>query len=346
MNGQRLLLVVLVLQLAILALQARQALSPTDEANGGPAKSDTETLENLVFELREEFATSRYEIQNQTDRLRRLLDQLADGSGGAGGVARGSLYREPDADLGELTEDELVQRLYQVDQLHDEYRQDPIQRVPVEKERARIEEELRRRGDAAIDAIELRFKDTANTRHQTRMITHVVTPIGTERAYEFARKVFEDISISAGVRLVGARLAREKYGEEIDRELVDLLIDPDVAFGRREQIIYFFKENPYPPAGEAIAKLAVDPEIDRTLRRYSLQALASYEAPAAIDALKKVATDEIHGDLRAEALRSLSVILGPDVLDFARFLRGRLAEDDLLHNLIDDLEAQYRNQDG
>lgn len=339
MNSNRLLPVVILLQLATLAFQVRPYL--------GGANDDEEeesSLEEIVSELREDISTSRYELANQAERLQRMLDQLAaNGEGGPGRGPQAGLGAAPDLDISGVTESDLLFRLLEVNELHRQYKIDPIQRLPVEKERARIEEELRRRGDETIGALGLRFKEIRNTVEQTRMLTHVVAEIPGDAAIEFAYRVFQDEGISSGVRLVGATIARAKHGDEIDASFVKILSDPDTAFSRREQIIVFFKENHYPPAGPALARLAIDPEVNRLLRRYTLQALGSYPDPEAIDALKQVATEAIHGDLRAEALRSLDRILGREILDFLQFVRGRLTEDDPLHRLLDDLEASHRD---
>lgn len=342
MNGSRLLILVALLQVAILGIQGSQLLKD----RGEPDDEEASSLEEIVSELREDIATSRYELSNQADRLRRLLDQLSAGGtiggGGAGGQApRASLYEAPDMDLTGVSSDDLLFRLFEVNELHRQFKLDPIQRVPVEKERGRIEAELRLRADDAIEAIDLRFKEVSDTQEQTRLLTHIVAEVGTERAVGFAYAVFRDLAISSGVRLVGANIAHATHAAEIDEQLVKLLVDPDAAFARREQIIYFFKENHYPPAAQAMAKLAVDPEVSRMIRRFSLQALGNYPDPVVIDALKQVASEAIHGDLRAEALRSLNSILGREVLDFLHFIRGRLAEQDQLHNLLDDLESEY-----
>jgi len=341
MNGSRLLILVALLQIAILGIQGSQWLANRESA---PDEEEESTLEELMTELREDVSVARYELSNEANRLRRLLDQLAAGGSIGGGGPGGpdtSLPNSPNLDLSEISARDLLFRLFEVNELHRQFKLDPIQRVPVEKERARIEAELRKRGDASIDALDVRFKEVPDTQEQTRLLTQIVAEVETERALEFAYAVFRDQGISSGVRLVGANIAREAHAEEIDKALVNLLVDPDAAFARREQIIYFFKENHYPPAAAALAELAVDLEVARYIRRFALQALAKYPEPVVIDSLKQVASEATQGDLRAEALRSLSTILGREVLDFLQFIRGRLNDDDPLLRLVEDLELEH-----
>lgn len=303
---------------------------------------ETESVADLLSEFSDEVSATRFQISTQADRLTRLLDKLQqEGLGGAdAGKSAGHLHEDPHADLTTLTESDLLARLFEVTELHDEYKTDPIQRVPVETERARIEAELRTRGDAAINAIGSWFKETPNTRLQTRLLTNLVEPIDTDAAFELARNLFNDQAIVDGVRLVAARIAMVRWPEEINNGLVALLSDSEVTFRRLEQVIVFFGQNPYPPAAAGLCRIAVNAEFDRQLRRYSMAALAKYPEPAVIEALKQAASDATQADLRSEAIRSLKAIQGCDVVDFLEYLRPRLPADDPLLRLIDGIEAE------
>ena len=279
------------------------------------AQAEEETVADLLSDFSEEVSMSAYELKAQSNRLTRMLDKLQ--REGFAAPQQTSLTSAPHADVTTFRTADLIARLLEVNDLHDKFKTDPIQRVPIEKERGRIEEELRGRGDDAVDAVGNVFHDVPNTKHQTRLLTHIVDPIETDLTYEFAKEVFEDESINDGVRLVAARIAMEKWPDEINDGLVAILSDPDVGFKRMEQIIVFFKQNPYPPAADPLCDLAVNPEFNRQLRRYCLQTLGVYPEPKVVEALKTAASDVTQG----RPARRRAAVVEPDPRPRDRRLR-------------------------
>lgn len=317
-----------------------------------PADEDDEpaTIEDLI----EDVSTARYELRAQSDRLTRLLDRLARGEIQVQAV--GLSGTEPAATGSALGGDDpksprdLLERLAEVTDVHERFKFDPLQREPVEKERARVEDLLRRAGDDTIDAlvdfmptIPRLLQDARPGWMQTRLLTHVVAQIDTAAAADFAYGMVEDPQYNSGVRLAAATAARGRYPDRVVKRLIGLLENPDPTFSRPEQIAQFFKTNPDDRAIPALCALARNVDGDRTARRFTLETLGVYDDPRVIDALKEVSTFDVHGDLRGVAIVSLNKILGEDILSFVDYLRGQWQPDDPLHQLLDNTEAAWKS---
>lgn len=336
---RRLWIVLLVLlQAATLAAVCALFVEIRRDRGGG----DDVSIEDLV----EEVSQARFQLQSEGERLRLLIDRWRREGAPAAKRTEDGTEKDP------KTPQEIVDRLIEVDDVHARYEYDPLQREPVERERARLEELLRRSGDAAVQAVRDAFPilgDRLRSAHpgwvRTRLLTHVIDPIGTEEARRFAYEVFEDPRYNAGVRLAAARVAMKdgKLKEAVLEELLRLLGEPDPNFNRREQIALFFKQNPDPRAVEPLARIARSLDEDRLLRRMAIEALGSYTQPEAIDALREVAIDTAQADLRGAALHSLNKILGEEILPFLEHLRTLLEPEDPIHQLVDSIEALYRN---
>jgi HEAT repeat protein len=154
--------------------------------------------------------------------------------------------------------------------------------------------------------------------------------------------VFEDPRYASGVRLVAARIAMARHADAVHTELLEILRTEDPTFLHRDQIAQFFGLNPVPSAAPVLAEIAKDPAVDRDVRRACVQALGSYDAPAVVEALKEIASLDTLGDLRAESVHALHKILGENVLDFIEYLRPKLAPQDTLRTLLDNIESHYR----
>ncbi len=345
LNTPRLLWLLIALQVAAIVLIVTPLLQQ---------KAEDEPLLGEEFdELVQELSALRYQLNDQGNRLTRLLDRLARGGpsaeaagaqpaaeGGAGGVAVPDQPKTPH---------DLLQELAHVTEVLGRYEYDPLKREPVEKERGRLEDLLRRGGDDTIDAlvsffpdIPANYPDIANpTWFQTRMLTHVVDQIGSDAAVEFARRVFENTAINSGVRLAGAQIALKKHGDEITSKLIALLEDPDPSFDRPIEIVKYFQTTVEPRAIPALVALATDIDTERNLRRFTLHALSRYDDPRAVDALKEVASTAANGDLRAAALSALGDLLKQDILPFVRHLRETMPADDPLRTLLDNTESYW-----
>lgn len=301
------------------------------------------TLPEQLQELGDDVANARIELKNQADRIELLVQKLQ--REGIGGGASAPAEYDPDADLTAMSAADLVSRLEHVTEVLNRYRNDPLRREPIEHERGRIEEQLRARGDESIDAIASRIHDISDSWMQTRLLTQVVQPSGSDAANALAMRIFDDANMVAGVRLCAAQIALAKQREQVVPRLVSLLMNPEPGFDRREDVAAFFQQNPDERAVPALIALAKGDDVDRGLRRFVLKALGSYpSSPGVIDTLKEVAQLSHLGDLRAEALHSLHQIVGKDIVDFCRFLRPKLSENDPMRKLLDDLEAKYAPQ--
>jgi len=284
---------------------------------------------------------ARFELKQQADRLSRLADQYASGQAGVPQLktAVGDLPTDPPADQRSTAE--LVERLIDLHAMKARYADNPVQREPVEHARAEVEAVLRARGDASIDAIAMAFPGTTDTRAQTRLLTHVIGQLSSDAADEFALGVFEDSQFASGVRLVAARIAMRQFEDRVIERLLELMITNDPTFLHREQIASFFGQYPDPRAAAVFADLVTDQSVDASVRRFALQAMGHYDSTEIIEALKEVAALSSAGDMRAQALHSLHEILGVEILEFLRFLRPTLHENDNLLVLIDNIEEHY-----
>ncbi|MFH0944217.1 MAG: HEAT repeat domain-containing protein [Planctomycetota bacterium] len=306
--------------------------------------SSTNPLAGLE-EVREELSQARYQLGDQANRLTRLLDRLAR-EGLSAGSGNGAIA-EPDV---RKTPTELLEELANVTEVLSRWKSDPLQREPVEKERARLEDLLRRYGNDTIDALGGFFPTIVNlmpeaagpTWMQTRLLTHVVAQIDTDEAVEYARYIFEDQTINSGVRLKAAEIAMKKYEDQIILRLIDLLVHPDPNFSRPNQIVLFFKQKPDARAIPALIQVATDQEAERGVRRFTLDTLGTYDDHRVIDALKEVAVDPANVDLRGVAVNSLNKLLGKDILDFVEYLKGQIQANDPLLNLLLSIEQMYQ----
>ena len=311
----------------------------------GPG-SATNPLEDLA-EMQDELSAARYQLGDQANRLTRLLDRLARGGFSTG--AGTNVIDEPDV---KKTPTELLEELLHVTDVLSRWKNDPLQREPVEAERARLEDLLRRNGNDTIDAlggffptiVDLLPAETGPTWMQTRLLTHVVGQIDTDEAVEYARFVFEDQAVNSGVRLKAAEIAMKKYEDQIIPRLIDLLTDPDPSFSRPNQIVLFFKQKPDPRAIPALIQVATDPLSERSLRRFTLDTLGEYDDHRVIDALKGVAIDPVNVDLRGVAVNSLRKLLGKEILDFVEYLKGQIQANDPLLNLLLSIEEMYQGE--
>lgn len=294
---------------------------------------------------------ARYQLQDQANRLRDLLDRLArdgikvqgagDGAAQAAGAGSAAGPAAPEA---------LYEELLQVTEILARWKHDPIQREPVEKERARLEDLLRRHGEASIHALGPFFRtiperlpqEAQPTWMQTRILTHVVDQIDGDAAIEFARSIFEDPGTNSGVRLAAAQVVAKKHEDWVVERLIRLLDEPDPTFTRANQIVLYFKQHRDPRVVPSFIRIAKDEQADRGLRRFTLEALGLYPDHRVIDALKEVTLTATQGDLRGVALNSLNEILGKEVLDFLALLRGQLTTQDPLMRLVENLEALWQ----
>ena len=232
----------------------------------------------------------------------------------------------------------------ELNDLVERYSDDPIQREPVRKELTRVEGLLRQRGEAAIQDLATRLPALTDSKLQSRLLVNVVGQIDSASAQQLALDAFHNRKLLSGVRLVGANVAMKTHKDEIVGELVRLLDGKDDSFDRREDVAQFFKSTPDPRAAEALCRIAKNAEEPRILRRFVLQALGSYKQPEVIDTLKDVTSQEIHGELRAEALHSLNDALGRGVLEFLAFLKPKLNVDDPLRKLVIGYEDYWNKQ--
>ena len=309
---------------------------------GEDEDDDPATLEELVDEI----GTARYQLRSQADRLSRLLDQLQRGQlqlANGGGAAIAPIAAGGDEPKTPL---DLLDRLAEVTDVHERHKHDPLQRESVEKERARLEDLLRQAGDDTIGAlfdffpsVSRKLTDARPGWMRTRLLTHVVDQIDSEAAADFAFSVFEDPQYNSGVRLKAAASALGRYEDRVIVALVRLLTHPDPTFSRPEQVVQFFKANKDERAIPALCQLAQNIDGERTARRFCLETLGEYDDPRVLDALKEVATFDVHGDLRGVAIVSLNKLMGADIIPFVDYLRSQWEVDDPLHQLLDNTEA-------
>lgn len=310
-----------------------------DEADDGAGSPDDE--------LSEELSMARYDLQQQANRLRTMLDKLA-----REGIRIEGSGLNVDTETEPESPEALLDEMVRITGLLSRWKHDPLQREPVEKERARLEDLLRRHGDETIEAIALFFPtipellppEAHPTWMQTRLLTHVVGQIKTEAAIELCRSIFDDPGINSGVRLAAAEIALEKYPDRITEKLIDLLENPDTSFSRPNQIVLYFKKNKDPRVIPAFLKIAGDVTSDRGLRRFTLETMGHYPEHRVIDALKTATLEVGHGDLRGVALNSLNEILGKDILDFIRHLKTKVADEDPLLRLIENIEEMWEEK--
>jgi hypothetical protein len=327
-----LLAILVVLQLATLFLVAAPQLGL--ELFGPASEDELTTGEDVA----EEISLARYEMANQTKRFETLLARLE----ARGGAPTAAAPYDPEQDLALLSIEQLVGRWQHVASALDRYRDDPLQREPIETERGRVEAELRARGAASIAALARLLPTIDDSWKQTRLLSHVVSPIGGAAAHDLALEMFEDPAVVAGVRLFAAQIAMESHRDRVLERLVGLLENPDPTFNRPEEILYFFRNNPTPAAGPVLLKIARDPTADGVHRSFAIQALSKYGSPEVVEALKEIVEFRQLELLRVDAARSLVEILGKESLDYFRHLKPRLETDDAaMHGFIDAAEAQF-----
>jgi hypothetical protein len=296
-----------------------------------------------VGELADEIADARIALGRATDRIEATVLRLADRSATPGAAETDARADRP---LAEMTEDELFLRWQHVCDVLSRHRHDPMQREPVEDERGRVEAEMRSRKDGTIATIATRFRTVDDHWLRTRLLTHLVEPIATERAYEFALAVFDDPTFGAGIRLYAAQVAMQQPSsrDRVIGDLVDLLRHPDASFDRPADIVNFLKVSPDPRALPVLIDLARAESTEQNLRTYAIEALGSYHAPECVTALQELAQLVTLGNLRVEAVRSLHKIQGKEILEFLRTLRESIGvEDQNLRIFLDNIEMKYQN---
>lgn len=348
MMSKPLVALMLVLQLATVALLTVQVLHDRpfsedgeDEAEDGPTTID---------DLADDISQTRYELKQQVDRMTRMIDGLArDGIGTGAAPAPQDDAVGVVGDPSKMSTPQLVAKVLELHEMHARYEFDPLQREPIEKERARIEDVLRNRGLESIDSIAATLQSTNDTRAQTRLLEYVVRPIiergdaASAPAEQLALDVFADPAYASGVRLVGARLALKSHRDAVIEKLVEILGDTGSEFQHREDIARFFEVDPDPRAVPVLAQLAKDVDVDDTVRFFCLGSLGVYHDSIGIEALKEVARGEVHGALRGRAIHSLNKVLGKDVLPFLEQLKSTMAPQDPLQQLVKNLQDHYAN---
>lgn len=339
----------IVLQLATVGLLTMQVLHDRRQSSedGEYEEDDGPTT---IDDLADDISQTRFELKQQVDRMTRMIDGLArDGIGGAANPAPQDDATGVVADPTKLTTSQLVEKVIELHEMHARYEFDPLQREPIEKERARIEDVLRARGVESIDSIGASLHSTADTRAQSRLLEYVVRPIiergdaASPAAERLALDVFADPSFASGVRLIGARLALKSHRDAVIEKLVEILGDTTSEFQHREDIARFFEVDPDPRAVPILAQLAKDVDVDQTVRFFCLGSLGIYRDSIGIDALKEVARGEVHGALRGKAIHSLNRALGKDVLPFLEQLKSTMAPQDPLQQLVKNLQDHYAN---
>lgn len=301
-----------------------------------------EQLEDLADDVQ----SIRLELRGQIDRMEALAQRLAQ-SATTSGSSSSAAAIDPNTDITKLSPFELMERWRHVAEVLTRYRNDPLQREPVEAERGRIEERLRMAGDDSIAEVERVFDGIPDTWMQTRLLTHLVQPVASPRAYDFAKKVFETPNYLAGVRLFAAQVAMQRDHDEIVGRLIELLEHPDATFDRRDEIVNFLKNNPDPRAVKVLVTIATEPTTELMMRNFAIQALGSYPQPESLDALRILVEQSSLGALRIEALRSLDKRLGKDVLEFAHSVRAKTPLDDTsMRQFLDNLDLKYQTASG
>lgn len=342
---------IVLLQVATVTLLTMQFLHDRQQSEDGEV--DEGDGPTTIDDLADDISQTRYELKQQVDRMTRMIDGLA-----RNGIATGATAGPTDdaaagvgvvADPSRLTTAQLVAKVIELHEMHARYEFDPLQREPVEKERARIEDVLRNRGVETIDSIAASLESTTDTRAQSRLLEYVVRPIierGDEAAAaaeQFALAVFDDPEYASGVRLIGARLALKSHRDAVIEKLVEILGDTGSEFQHREDIARFFEVDTDPRAVPVLAQLAKDVDVDQTVRFFCLGSLGVYQDSIGVEALKEVARGEVHGSLRGKAIHSLNKVLGKDVLPFLEQLESTMAPQDPLRQLVKNLRDHYAN---
>jgi hypothetical protein len=341
-------ILMLILQLATVGLLTRQYLQDRQRSEDGEYEEDDGPT--TIDDLADDISQTRFELKQQVDRMTRMIDGLArDGIGAGNPAAPQDDSIAVVGDPNKLTTAQLVTKVIQLHEMHARYEFDPLQREPIEKERARIEDVLRNRGVETIDSIGAGLHTTMDTRAQSRLLEYVVGPIiergeaATPAAEQLALDIFNDTALVSGVRLIGARLALKSHRDTVIEKLVEILGDTANEFPHREDIARFFEIDTDPRAVPVLAQLAKDVDADQTLRFFCLGSLGAYQDSIGIDALKEVARGEVHGSLRGKAIHSLNRALGKDVLPFLEQLKATMAPQDPLQQLVKNLQDHYAN---
>jgi hypothetical protein len=341
--------VLVILQLAILAIlgtqyvQERQARADGDEYEEDDA-DEPRTIEDVANEISE----ARYELRQQVERLTRLMNDLArtgvaTAPATPGETTGSAIVAEP----AKLTTAQLVDKVIELHEMHNRYEHDPLQREPVEKERAKIEDVLRNRGIEAIDSIAASLSSTADTRAQSRLLEYIVRPIierndvASAEAEQLALDVFDTPTYASGVRLIGARLALKSHRDAVIEKLIDILGDTQSEFQHREDIARFFGSDLDPRSVPVLAQLAKDVEVDETVRFFCLDSLGYYKDPIAVETMKDIVRGEVHGNLRNKAMHSLNKVLGKEIVPFLEQIRPTMSPQDPMLQLVQNLLDQY-----
>lgn len=307
-----------------------------------PAAEES-SLPAELEDLTDEIVSARLEMKRSAERFEALVSRLSTRDSSDANVASpGAIDGRP---LADLSNDELFDRWQHVCRVHSEHQWNPLTREPVEKERAAIEAEMRARGDAQIQTIAARFRTVEDHWLKTRLLTHVVEPLGSPAGYDFAYSIFGDPAFNSGLRLYAAQVAMKDAGrrEEIMGELIDLLEHPDATFTRREEIVNFLKSSPDARALPVLQRLASAPDTEQNLRTFAIQALGSLHGAECVTILQDLAQTATLGNLRIEALRSLHKIQGKEILPFLRGMRDRIGpEDQQLQIFVDNIEQLYQ----
>lgn len=308
--------------------------APVDEAD----------LPEQIDDLADDIAGARIEMQRTAERLEALVSRLSSRDASDANVS--ATGAGGDRPLGEMSNDELFARWRHVNDVLARHEWNPLAREPVETERGKVEAEMRARGDAQIDTIAAQFRTVEDHWLKTRLLTHVVEPVGSAKGYDFARSIFDDPSFNSGLRLYAAQVAMKDSArrDEILGELIDLLEHPDATFNRPEEIVNFLKGAPDPRALPVLRSLATAPDTEQNLRTFAIQALGSFHGSETVAILQDLAETVALGNLRIEALRSLHKIQGKEILSFTRGLRDKIGlEDQNLQTFVDNLEGLYRD---
>jgi hypothetical protein len=142
-------ILMLILQLATVGLLTRQYLQDRQRSEDGEYEEDDGPT--TIDDLADDISQTRFELKQQVDRMTRMIDGLArDGIGAGNPAAPQDDSIAVVGDPNKLTTAQLVTKVIQLHEMHARYEFDPLQREPIEKERARIEgraPQSRRRDD-------------------------------------------------------------------------------------------------------------------------------------------------------------------------------------------------------
>ncbi len=223
--------------------------------------NDEATLPEQLSDMADDISSAKIEMKNDLETLKSLIARL--NTTGPGGPQ--AYNYDPAADIEKMSSDDLLKRWLHVCEVLSRNRHDPLQREPVEKERGRVEEQMRARGEATVASIAAKFKEIEDNWLQTRLLTNVIEPMKTEAGFAFAKTVFEDTTLVGGLRLYAAQVLLKKDKEGTMGRLIDLLEHPDPTFDRRDQIVTFLKSNPDSRAAPILVQIAKADDSDRNV---------------------------------------------------------------------------------